>query len=663
VSGYFFSSLLEYGHSSKQQPDAQSQQSMKQRWYQGLVEFSSQLLRTLFSGWSLERKSLLFFAVALIVPIGLAFWFVLQMVAKPLVMQTTRQAARDYAKSVIAWRHVDRRTAGPVESVIPGNNSYFSPEALAILRKDLVDNPDYRHEFLMLDTAVQHVDLRYADLPTSEREDQLLRELEASYRERLTSQQASSNPAASELATPELATPELANSDASEPSFVAPSETGAGEALADPLRRPGILFRDDGPVFPELGSRMRFANETPPDGWYIYYHAVEFTDNCMTCHQRFQNSSADSIPFRVVKVLLPHGQTQVAAPTTLALMIAVAMVTVATTLLVIHWVLRRLVLNPLQHLRHVSDEVSRGNAELRAKIDTGDEFNELSDAFNRMLRHMIEGQDKLQTLNRELDIRVDQLAQLNLHLFEANRLKSDFLANMSHELRTPLNSILGFSDVLQDISSLNDKQKRYVSNIQNSGKLLLDMINDILDLAKVEAGKMEVTPSSFDVKRMVSSQCEILQSLIDEKNMDLRIECDPQLEDVFQDQSKIQQILTNLLSNAIKFTPDGGLITVSVSKLSERYFTLTVADTGVGIPEGDFEIIFEKFRQSSAVLSNDGLTRQHPGTGLGLSIVKELCKLLGGEVRLSSQLGTGSVFQVVLPKHYEQIKANGISLA
>jgi signal transduction histidine kinase len=162
---------------------------------------------------------------------------------------------------------------------------------------------------------------------------------------------------------------------------------------------------------------------------------------------------------------------------------------------------------------------------------------------------------------------------------------------------------------------------------------------------------------------MVSSQCEILQSLIDEKNMDLRIECDPQLEDVFQDQSKIQQILTNLLSNAIKFTPDGGLITVSVSKLSERYFTLTVADTGVGIPEGDFEIIFEKFRQSSAVLSNDGLTRQHPGTGLGLSIVKELCKLLGGEVRLSSQLGTGSVFQVVLPKHYEQIKANGISLA
>ena len=413
------------------------------------------------------------------------------------------------------------------------------------------------------------------------------------------------------------------------------------------------LFREAGPVLPGDERNNRFAAQTPPEGWYVYYHVVNFSDNCLVCHRRFERFGAQQVPFWVVKVLLPFRLTQVATPATLAWLITVAMLTVAGTLLVVHWVLRRLVLNPLQHLKSVSDEISRGNSNLRVNIDTGDEFNELADAFNRMLRHMTEGQDKLQTLNSELDVRVDQLAQANLHLFEANRLKSDFLANMSHELRTPLNSIIGFSDVLHDITSLTDKQRRYAANIQKSGTALLAMINDILDLAKVEAGKMRVTPTSFKLVDLVSAQCDMLRSLVDEKNMDLQIEEEGELEEVFQDQPKIQQILMNLLSNAIKFTPDGGLVTVSLGRMSERYFYITVKDTGVGIPESDFEVIFEKFRQSNAVLENDGLTRQHSGTGLGLSIVKELCKLLGGEVRLSSQLGTGSTFQIVLPMHYE----------
>lgn len=641
---------------------------MKPRWYQAFFDYLGRLVRTLVLGWSLERKSLLFLGFALVVPIGLAFWFVLHVVAEPLVKQTTRQAASDYAKSVVAWRHVDRRKAGDVAPVYPAPNSYFLPDQLAILRHDLVDNPDYRYEFLTLDREFEYIDLPSAYPPSTPHETKLLQDLESSFRQRLnriaelrsqlTTPATTSDPTAAATGAATV-TATTGVSEVKDPNAAPSSRPLLDNSLAtrqlldEKLLEMERLFREEGPVIPTEDSQMRFAAETPPEGWYVYYHVVNFSDRCLSCHGRFPRYGEPQVPFWVVKVMLPFRLTQVATPATLAWMITVAMLTVAATLLVVHWVLRRLVLNPLQHLKTVSDEISRGGTDLSVNLDTGDEFNELADAFNRMLRHMTDGQEKLQNLNSELDVRVDQLAQANLHLFEANRLKSDFLANMSHELRTPLNSIIGFSDVLHDISSLTDKQRRYAANIQKSGKLLLDMINDILDLAKVEAGKMRVTPTSFHLANLVSAQCDMLRSLVDEKNMDLQIETDDDLQEVFQDQPKMQQILTNLLSNAIKFTPDGGLVTVSLGRVSETYFYITVQDTGVGIPESDFEIIFEKFRQSNAVLQNDGLTRQHSGTGLGLSIVKELCKLLGGEVRLSSQLGTGSTFQVVLPIQFD----------
>ncbi len=614
---------------------------MKSRWYHVLFDLLGQLVRKLVVGLSLERKSLLFLGMALIVPIGLAFWFVLQVVADPLVRQTTRQAARDYAKSVIAWKHVDKRKVRGPESVPGGGDPrfYFPPDVLTILREHLIDNPDYVRQFLTLDEVSQHTDLGEAKLPASPRERKLLEDLHVSFRENLQRRAESMELAAAQAA----ANPATGRLDA--------GRSGEPETV-EQFSLPNLesLYREDGPIFQDAPSPQVVA---PPEGWYVYYHAINFSESCLSCHHRNPTSTAEDIPFRVVKVMVPYRQTQVASVWTLAFMIAAAMVTVAATLLVVHWVLRRIVLNPLQHLRSVSDEISRGNTNLRANIDTGDEFNELADAFNRMLLHMTDGQQKLRKLNKELDVRVDQLAQANLNLYEANRLKSDFLANMSHELRTPLNSIIGFSDVLRDISSLNDKQRRYASNIQNSGKLLLEMINDILDLAKIEAGKMSITPTSFDLQTLVSSQCDMLRSLVDEKNMDVRIEVDADLPEVFQDQPKLQQILTNLLSNAIKFTPDGGLITVQLGRISDQHFHLTVTDTGVGIPESDFEIIFEKFRQSNAILQGGGLTRQYSGTGLGLSIVKELCKLLGGEIRLTSQLGTGSTFCVILPWQYE----------
>jgi signal transduction histidine kinase len=237
-----------------------------------------------------------------------------------------------------------------------------------------------------------------------------------------------------------------------------------------------------------------------------------------------------------------------------------------------------------------------------------------------------------------------------MRLYELNRLKSDFLATMSHELRTPLNSIIGFSDVLDSIDSLNDKQKRYVQNIQKSGRMLLEMINDILDLAKIESGKMEVRLSDFRIEQVIGAQCDMARPLAEKKNIDLETVIEADLPELFQDQGKVQQILNNLLSNAIKFTPEGGRIVIGARRSVRGELLLVVEDTGVGIAEEDQLAIFEKFRQGrTALAGGDAMTREYSGTGLGLSIVKELCKLLGGEITLKSELGRGSTFTVRLP--------------
>jgi signal transduction histidine kinase len=328
--------------------------------------------------------------------------------------------------------------------------------------------------------------------------------------------------------------------------------------------------------------------------------------------------------------------------------------TVFLAMLAAYLIVRYVIVKPLEHLRDVSDEVRRGNVQARAEIHTADEFEELGVAFNRMLRGLVDTQEELQKVNESLDGKVDELARANLHLYEMNRMKSDFLATMSHELRTPLNSIIGFSDVLGSIQSLDDKQRRYVQNIRNSGRMLLDMINDILDLAKIEAGKTEIRPLTFDVESVVSAQCDMARPMAEKKAIDVTFEIGPGLEAIEQDQAKVQQILANLLSNAVKFTPEGGRVDV-VARLDEEEggaggeFLLDVIDTGVGIAEEERQAIFEKFRQGHVFQGDDAMTREFSGTGLGLSIVRELCRLLGGDVSVESQLGRGSRFTVRLP--------------
>jgi len=429
-------------------------------------------------------------------------------------------------------------------------------------------------------------------------------------------------------------------------------EPGVGSVADLPDVKPTDFREKQTPIFATRPS--------PEEGKFYYYEPVNLNEgSCYACHEsqygKYATAASDittaghsELPFVVVRVALPYDETRTAINRTRAILLAVGILTVFLSMVALWMVVRYVVIKPLEHLREVSDSVSRGDLQQRAEIHTNDEFEDLASSFNKMLRHLTEAQTNLQQANVDLDAKVDELAQLNMRLHEMNRLKGDFLATMSHELRTPLNSIIGFSEVLVDIDSLNDKQKRYAKTIQKSGRQLLDMINDILDLAKLEAGKMDLRLGEFRIETIISVQADMVRALTEEKNIDLQVDIEDDLPVLFQDQAKVQQILTNLLSNAIKFTPEGGRIVVGARGDRRGFVEIFVSDTGVGIAEADREVIFEKFRQGT-VVSRDNLTREYSGTGLGLSIVKELCKLLGGEVSVDSELGKGSTFRVLIP--------------
>ena len=230
---------------------------------------------------------------------------------------------------------------------------------------------------------------------------------------------------------------------------------------------------------------------------------------------------------------------------------------------------------------------------------------------------------------------------------EASRLKSEFLANMSHELRTPLNSIIGFSELLHDgrVGPLKPKQQEFLGDILTSGRHLLQLINDILDLAKVESGKMEFHPEAIDVGRLLSEVLSILHPSAAAKNIPIECFLAEDLGEVVLDAARLKQVLYNYLSNALKFTPEGGRITVRVEPETPLALRLVVEDTGIGIAPADLERLFVAFQQLEA-----GAAKEHAGTGLGLAFTKQLVEAQGGSVGVTSVPGVGSRFHAILPR-------------
>jgi signal transduction histidine kinase len=301
----------------------------------------------------------------------------------------------------------------------------------------------------------------------------------------------------------------------------------------------------------------------------------------------------------------------------------------------------RRILRPIEALRGGVERIGKGDLGFRLQIRTGDEIEALADEFNRMTATLQEAHTGLE---QKVTERTQELMTLNQELDAANRLKSQFLANVSHELRTPLNAIIGFTRLVirKTEGQIPPLQHTNLQKVLISAEQLLGLINGLLDLSKIEAGKMEVYPTRFDVTNVLNVAVSTIEPMLKAGRVRLLQEVEPDLPTLDTDREKLQQIVVNLLSNAAKFT-EAGVIIVS-ARCDDGWLRLSVSDTGIGIPKEALQYIFEEFRQVDMTS-----TRAYAGTGLGLAIVRRLVSLLGGDIVAESELGKGSTFTLRLP--------------
>src|SRR5687768_10377695 len=335
--------------------------------------------------------------------------------------------------------------------------------------------------------------------------------------------------------------------------------------------------------------------------------------------------------------------------------------------------LHRTITGPVLHLVETAKIVSsRRDYTVRAVTHSDDELGLLIRTFNDMLDQIQARDVALQRARDDLERQVDertrslqdeiaerkvleealraknnQLEEQSRRVQEATRLKSEFLANMSHELRTPLNAIIGFAELMHDgkVGPVSPLHKECLDDILTSSRHLLQLINDVLDLSKVEAGKMEFRPEAVDLGKLVGEVRDILRGLAAQKRIRLSVDVAPDLGEVVIDAGKLKQVLYNLLSNALKFTPQGGNVTLRARAEGEDLFRVEVEDDGIGIRAEDLGRLFAEFQQLDA-----SAAKEYAGTGLGLALTKRIVEAQGGRVGVSSVHGRGSVFHAVLPR-------------
>ncbi len=303
------------------------------------------------------------------------------------------------------------------------------------------------------------------------------------------------------------------------------------------------------------------------------------------------------------------------------------------------------ILSDLAHGRNVAAFDTLRQAKDGSLIDVSISISPIRDASGRIIGGSKIARDVTQQRRVEAALRE---SDARLHMAEeANRLKSQFLANMSHELRTPLNAIIGFADLLHAgaVPAESPKHREFLGHIATSGRHLLQLINDVLDLSKVESGKFEFFPETIDLPLLVEDVCNVLQPALQRKHMRIEVDVDDSLGSLMIDPARFKQILFNYLSNAIKFTPDDGRVIVRARGDGPDHFVCEVEDSGIGIDQADLPRLFVDFQQL-----DDGHNRMHQGTGLGLALTRRLAEAQGGSVGVRSVRGSGSVFHVRLPR-------------
>lgn len=305
----------------------------------------------------------------------------------------------------------------------------------------------------------------------------------------------------------------------------------------------------------------------------------------------------------------------------------------------IYVIMDRMVSRPLVALAGMATEVGHGQWDNARRVEGSGEIAVLAENFLSMAEQLKESYGVLEA----------KVAERTSELVEANRFKSEFLANVSHELRTPLTAIIAFAEVLGRPSTgqLNPQQREYLKDMTESAQELLGMINDLLEMSRIEAGRIDLRPEAFRLDLTVERVLDVLRPLAQNKGVSLEFPGPGEVDWVVADESKVRQVLMNLVGNAVKFTPLGGRVTVSLSRLRspDPGVLVSVSDTGIGIREEDQEMIFEKFGQVGRGPAGGGIR----GTGLGLSLAKHLVELHGGRIWVQSQPGQGSTFCFTLP--------------
>jgi len=325
------------------------------------------------------------------------------------------------------------------------------------------------------------------------------------------------------------------------------------------------------------------------------------------------------------------------------LLIAFLLLAIATSVL-----LARRLVRPIESIQAAAAKIGSGALDQRIDIATNDELGALAEEFNRMATQLQESyaglEQKVEERTRELAKALAELDEKSRELEAASLHKSEFLANMSHELRTPLNAVIGFSQVLREelFGELNEKQKGYVDDILSSGNHLLSLINDVLDLSKVEAGQIELEVAPFSLPESLERGVVMVRERALKDGVQVTLAASPDVDLVAGDERRIRQVIFNLLSNAVKFTPAGGNVDVRATQVNGEV-RVSVSDTGPGIAAEDLDRIFQEFQQTDAGIE------QREGTGLGLALSKRLVELHGGRIWVDTELGQGSTFVFTLP--------------